>query len=179
MSRFRTTLKCVPGCLTDDKSSLLRTDSRLVPSQRETSLQSKAVSHWLGANLESFGNDLAPNSVKEMKVIFIYEAIMLSSPITTAVVTTIICDVKCVENVHDDVIKWKHFPRYWPFVPGIHRGQWRRALMFFFYPRLNKRLSKQSWGWWFETPLCPLWRHCNMVSWQLSVLPQTHPVKIG
>ena len=41
-------------------------------------------------------------------------------------------------NVHDDVIKWKHFPRYWPFVRGIHRspvnsphkGQWREALMF-------------------------------------------------
>ena len=28
--------------------------------------------------------------------------------------------------------------------------------------RLNKRLSKQSWGWWFETPLLPLWRHCNV-----------------
>ena len=24
-------------------------------------------------------------------------------------------------NDHDDDIKWKHFPRYWPFVPGIHR----------------------------------------------------------
>ena len=23
---------------------------------------------------------------------------------------------------HDDVIKWKHFPRYWSFVPGIHRS---------------------------------------------------------
>ena len=39
---------------------------------------------------------------------------------------------------HDDVTKWKHFPRYWPFVRGIHRspvnslhkGQWRGALMF-------------------------------------------------
>ena len=39
---------------------------------------------------------------------------------------------------HDDVIKWKHFPRYWPFVRGLHRypvnsphkGQWREALMF-------------------------------------------------
>ena len=36
---------------------------------------------------------------------------------------------------HDDVIKWKHFPRYWPFVRVIHRspvnspfkGQWRGA----------------------------------------------------
>ena len=41
---------------------------------------------------------------------------------------------------HDEVIKWKHFPRYWPFVWGIHRspvnsphkGQWRGALMVFF-----------------------------------------------
>ena len=39
---------------------------------------------------------------------------------------------------HDDVIKWNHFRRYWPFVRGIHRspvnsqhkGQWRGALMF-------------------------------------------------
>ena len=26
---------------------------------------------------------------------------------------------------------------------------------------LNKPLSKQSWGWWFETPSYSLWRHCN------------------
>ena len=40
--------------------------------------------------------------------------------------------------MHDDVISWKHFPRYWPFVRGIHRspvnsphkGQWRGALIF-------------------------------------------------
>ena len=25
----------------------------------------------------------------------------------------------------------------------------------------NKRLSKQSWGWWFETPSWSLWRHSN------------------
>ena len=42
------------------------------------------------------------------------------------------------ETDHDDVIKWKHFPRYWPFVRGIHRspvnsphkGQRRGALIF-------------------------------------------------
>ena len=27
--------------------------------------------------------------------------------------------------------------------------------------RLNKRLRKQWWDWWFETPSCPLWRLCN------------------
>ena len=38
----------------------------------------------------------------------------------------------------NDAIKWKYFPRYWPFVRGIyrlslispHKGQWRGALMF-------------------------------------------------
>ena len=28
--------------------------------------------------------------------------------------------------------------------------------------RLNKRLSKQSWGWWFETRLGSLLRHSNV-----------------
>ena len=45
-----------------------------------------------------------------------------------------------IDLCHDDVIKWKHCPRYWPFVQGIHRspvnspqkGQWRGALMFSF-----------------------------------------------
>ena len=31
----------------------------------------------------------------------------------------------------------------------------------FFYLRPNKRLGKQSWGWWFGTPSRALWRHCN------------------
>ena len=41
---------------------------------------------------------------------------------------------------------------------------WRpvtRSFGVFFDLCLNKRLSKQSWGWWFETPSHPLWRHCN------------------
>ena len=29
---------------------------------------------------------------------------------------------------------------------------------------LNKRLSKQSWRRWFETPSCSLWRHCHACS---------------
>ena len=31
----------------------------------------------------------------------------------------------------------------------------------FLHLRLNKSLSKQSLGWWFETQSCSLWRHCN------------------
>ena len=37
----------------------------------------------------------------------------------------------------------------------------------FFDLRLNKRLSKQSLGWWFETPTRPLWRHRNVITTQL------------
>ena len=36
-----------------------------------------------------------------------------------------------------------------------------RSFDFFFDLRLNKRLIKQSWGWWYETPSHPLWRHCS------------------
>ena len=42
------------------------------------------------------------------------------------------------QRSRDDLMKWKYFPRYWPFVRGIHRppvnsphkGQWRGALVF-------------------------------------------------
>ena len=61
---------------------------------------------------------------------------------------------------------WRHqmetiFPRNWPFVRGIHRGPVTRSFDVYFDLRPNTRLSKQSWGWWFETPSRPLWRHRN------------------
>ena len=34
----------------------------------------------------------------------------------------------------------------------------------FFDLQLNKQLTKQSWGWWFQTPSRSLWRQCNAVS---------------
>ena len=37
-----------------------------------------------------------------------------------------------------------------------------RSFGVFFDLRLNKRLSKQSWGWWFETLSRPLWRQYNV-----------------
>ena len=79
-------------------------------------------------------------------------------------------------TIHDDVIKWEHFPRYWPFVRGIHRSP--KCFDVFFDLRLNKPLSKHSWGWWFETSSRSFWRHCNavvppvaskLIAWQLSV----------
>ena len=36
-----------------------------------------------------------------------------------------------------------------------------------FHLLLNKRMSKQWWGWWFKAPSCPVWCHCN-VQWLLN-----------
>ena len=53
-------------------------------------------------------------------------------------------------EIHDEVIKWKHFPRYWPFVRGIHRshkGQWREALMFsLICTRINGWINNREAG---------------------------------
>ena len=48
-------------------------------------------------------------------------------------------------------------------VPGEFLSQRpvTRSFGVFFDLRVNKRLSRQSWGWWFETPSCSLWRHCK------------------
>ena len=61
-----------------------------------------------------------------------------------------------IASEYDDVIKWKHFPRYWPFARGIHRSPnspqrpVTRNFDDFFDQRLNKRLRKQSWGWFLR-----------------------------
>ena len=63
---------------------------------------------------------------------------------------------------HDDVIEWKHFSRYWPFVRGTdrspvnspHKGQWRGALVFSMICSWINSWVKKSRGCW-------LWRHCN------------------
>ena len=68
---------------------------------------------------------------------------------------------------HYDVIKWKHFPRYWHLCGEFTGLRWiprtpvTRGFGVFLDLRMNKRLSKQPWGWWFQTLSRPLWRHCN------------------
>ena len=62
---------------------------------------------------------------------------------------------------HDDVNKWKHFPRSCPFVRGIHRspvnspqkGQWRGALMV-------SLICAWISGWVSNREAGDLWRHC-------------------
>ena len=52
----------------------------------------------------------------------------------------------------------------WP-VPGEFPTQRpvTRSFDVFFDLHLNKRMSKQWWGWWFETLSRPLWRHRNVL----------------
>ena len=89
--------------------------------------------------------------------------------------------------VHDDVIKWRHFPRHWSFVRWIHRspGEFPAqrpvtpSFDVFFDLRLNERLSKQSWIWWFETLSRPLWRQCNAQVRFYASLYQWHQCVAG
>ena len=70
---------------------------------------------------------------------------------------------------HDDVIKWEQYSAPLALCAGnsLVTGEFPTqrsvtqsfGLCFDLCP--NKRLSKQSWGWWFKTPSCPLWRQSN------------------
>ena len=114
---------------------MLRADSRFAASQWETALLCNDVSHWLGASLKSalYARQRLTGFVSlDCTWMYFYH-------VSNAYVCVLhaSCSVVSVYT-HDDVIKWKHFPRYWPFVRGIHRspvnsphkGQWRGALMF-------------------------------------------------
>ena len=99
----------------------------------------------------------------------IIQLVSISSDYKLDVVRRKACsDVDLIEW-HDDVIKWKYFPRNWPFVRGIHRSpvnsphksQWHGVLMFSLICVWINDWVKISWGWWFETLSRPLWRHCN------------------
>ena len=55
--------------------------------------------------------------------------------------------------------------------PGEFPTQWpvTRSFDVFFDLRLNKRLSKQPWGWWFETPSLSWWRHCYVMASRILI----------
>ena len=93
-----------------------------------------------------------------------------------------------VLHSHDDGIKSKHFPRYWPFVRGNHRwplnsphkGQWRRALMFSLWtivrlmiwdaialimtsPQCHQHIDK----------ICRFYASRSNIKWHLKIIWQT------
>ena len=92
-----------------------------------------------------------------------------------------------ISFVHDDVIKWKHFPRYQvtAFCAGnssftgefpAQRPVTRSFDVFLHLCLKKKRLSKQASGWWFETPSHLLWHHCYQIrltkGTQASIYPR-------
>ena len=80
-----------------------------------------------------------PELVRPVGISHTYiDAVRSARPYTRGISRTNRAFIEMTWKEHDDVIKWKHFPRYWPFVREIHRspvnsphkGQWRGALMF-------------------------------------------------
>ena len=76
-------------------------------------------------------------------------------------ILTTTCNYQIIHRlwfIRDDVIKWKRFPRYWPF-PGKSPASGEfptqrpvtQSFDVFSDLRMNKRFSKQSSGWWFES----------------------------
>ena len=73
---------------------------------------------------------------------------------------------RCLIIIHVNVIKWKHFPRYWPFVRENHRspvnspykGQWRGALMF-------SLICAWASGWTNNRGACDLRRQRAHYEW--------------
>ena len=85
-----------------------------------------------------------------------------------------ICAIFVTE--HDNVIKWKHSQRYWPFVRGmhqwpvdsLHKGQWSGFFMFWSAPEQTVEQTIELR--WFETPSSSSWRHCNGIQKSHRVL---------
>ena len=105
--------------------------SLCVASQWETTSHCNVVSHWMGAYTKSSlcsQNNTCP--------LLFYILFGLHVMPLLQIYDVNITIWRCL--YHDDIIKWKHFPRYWPFVRRIqrspvnspHSGQWRGALMF-------------------------------------------------
>ena len=118
------------------KSTMIISGSYFI---NRVSLNHPWMSHYIPLFFMDMISYLCPNDDLEdivIKVAAFYTLIhqfLLVSPIGALFVQVVRSLV-----LHDDVIKWKHFPRYWPFVREIHRspmnsphkGQWRGALMF-------------------------------------------------
>ena len=168
---------------------IIGSDKGLVPVKRQTIISTKAVYLLIGPpwtiswNLESKYNYFhtriwMPKRGPHNDSYFVSALLCKKWRLSFSVRTTICCPRPAF---HDDVIKWKHFPRYWPLLRGIHRspvnsphkGQRRGALMFSLIC-LKKQLSKQSRRWWFETLSRPLWRRCNVFRLYQNGTTQTH-----
>ena len=104
--------------------------------------------------------------------------------------------------LHDDVIKWKHFPRYWPFVRGIHRkpvnsahkGQWRGAfsvslicacingwenkVRLLIWDAIAPIMASALWAIFFHG-LFSFQNHNALLDWDMHTLKRCHFVRMA
>ena len=109
-------------------------------------------------NFKDFGSDNGLSPGQRQAIIWTNAGILLIGPLEAIVseISINYCLILILENAfHDDVIKWKHYPRYWPVVRGIHRsqvnsphkGQWRGALIFtLICARINGLVNNREAG---------------------------------
>ena len=120
-------------------NSILWSGRLKVQGESEGDCQRQSRTFWCGISMfssrESKGHD-AWVLIKKW-CLFRYE-ICLQYPHSGVVYGIYAVNIDSASIQHDDIIKWKHFPRYWPFVRGIHRspvnsphkGQWRGTFIF-------------------------------------------------
>ena len=127
--------------------------------------------YFLGFHLRKISQEMTKISIIDMSfnITNLRSQLHLSGANESTVMLEDIIDD--VYLTHDNVIKWKHFLRYWPFVRGIHqtpvdsphKGQWRGgALMFSLICAWTNDWANNR-GRWYETRSCSLWRQCNVL----------------
>ena len=119
------------------------------------------LEHGLGLNIDKTFNLQQP-----LQVWFIFHRTGLNSW----------APGKCDNNIESPISWWRHQMEIFSALLAICAGNSpvlgefptqkpvTRSFDVFFDLRLNKRLGKQWWGWWFETLSRPLWRHRNVLT---------------
>ena len=131
------------GCPTVSNHYLKSSTNINLTSVRSIGIPLVAISHTLASNQwNTFENDISKHLFKSSRCKWVNANNVAIATIRLWFWCRTVC-VKCsstnrlpaqsapgtaagmqVSPPHDDVIKWKHFSRYWPFVRGIHRSRW-------------------------------------------------------
>ena len=125
------------------------------------------IRHIIGG--QEFGIITAHRDTLSINLLWLLRTCSIS--VCTSTMFAVIVHVQSKYGNNYDVIKWKRFPRYWPFVRGIHQSPANspqrpvtRSFDVLFDQHRNKQLGEQSRRWWFETPLRSLRRHHNNIT---------------
>ena len=123
------------------KLIIIGSDNGLSPGRRQAIIRTNAGILLIGplrTNFSEISIEIRTFSFKKMRLKVAsakWRPFCLGLNVLNTNFTEAACWRWC--DIHDDVIKWRYLPRYWPFLQGIHRspvnsphkGQWRGALM--------------------------------------------------